>query len=212
MRSWIDLDPWEEADPRLLQARDNNQEHLYSTYPRHRVQDMHLWAIIRCSLIHEQWNTRISSPPSVQHSVLLRCWGEQYWHQHVVCQEDLFPDEDSIDKYIFNQWTFALNNTYYAVDNQSWQNTFKWDYRYFPRHLGVTWHIGRSPQEIYETARKLIANCLDITPECGKTGAFTEHLWREVSKCVEEISQFAVNGMGSSWASGGVRSDSSLTR
>jgi len=155
MRSWIDLDPQEEVDPRLLHAQANNQEDPYSTYPRDRVLDTCPWAVIRHSLIREQWSTRISSPPSEQHSVLLRCWGKHYWHQLVVRQEDLFPDEDSIDKYVFNQLTFALNNTYYAVDDQSWENTFNRDFRYFPRHLGVTWHIGRSPQEIYITARKL---------------------------------------------------------
>jgi len=42
-------------------------------------------------------------------------------------------------------------------------------------------------------ARKLIATCLDITPDIGKLGAFPEHLWREVSKCVKEISQQTVN-------------------
>jgi len=85
-----------------------------------------------------------------------------------------------------------LDNTYYAVDNRSWGSAFDRDFRHFPRHLGVTWHFRRSPQEIYEMTKKLISTCLDITPNSGKFEAFPEHLQREVSKCAEEISQQAV--------------------
>jgi len=134
----------------------------------------------------------ISSPRSEEHELLLHCWATHYSRQIIKEQQDLFPEEDLIEQYMFNQWKFALNNTYYTVDNWAWQNEFNRDFSSFPRHLGVTWHIGRPPQEIYEMARKIITTCLDFTPNSGKFEAFPEHLRREVSKCVEEISQQGV--------------------
>jgi len=62
-----------------------------------------------------------------------------------------------------------------------------------PDHLGVTWHFGRPPQEIYKTAKKLIAPYQDIDPNYSRIGAFSAHLQREVANCVEEISQLVIN-------------------
>jgi len=192
MRLWINPDPQERIDPRLSHMRDNNQENSQSTFTRLRVWDTPPWVNIRCSLIVEQWATGISSPRSEEHEYLLHRWTTHYWRQIIKEQQDLFPQEDLIEQYLFNQWKFALNNTYYAVNDKAWQNEFNRDFSSFPRHLGMTWHIGRSPQEIYEMARKIIATCLDITPNSGKFEACPEHLRREVSKCVKEISQQAV--------------------
>jgi len=192
MRSWIEFDQQEQADPRLFHAWANNLEGLESTFIGRKVPEHSLWGIERCSLIGEQWATGISSPRSEEHEYLLHRWTTHYWRQIIKEQQDLFPQEDLIEQYLFNQWKFALNNTYYAVNDKAWQNEFNRDFSSFPRHLGMTWHIGRSPQEIYEMARKLTATCLDITPNYGKIRAVPGNLEREVSKCIEEISQQAV--------------------
>jgi len=68
MRSWIDLDPREKADPRLLHAWANNLEEPQSTFIGRKVWESSLWVVTRCSIIDEQRATGISSPRSDQHA------------------------------------------------------------------------------------------------------------------------------------------------
>jgi len=112
---------------------------------------------------------------------------QHYW-------EDLFVDKSLVEDYIFKQRKFAFNNTFYAIDDLTWDNYFHRDFRMYPDHLKVTWYFGRPPQEIYKTAKKLIATCQDITPNYGQIVAIPTHLKREIANCVEEISQQAING------------------
>jgi len=103
----------------------------------------------------------------------------------------VFVEEDRVEKYVFQQWAYAIGNTFYAIDDLQRQPNFKQDFDQYPVHLGVTWHFGRPPQEIYKTARKIIATCDPVNCSSNHPEAMEANLEREVALCVEDISRIA---------------------
>jgi len=89
------------------------------------------------------------------------------------------------------QWKFVYNNTFYMIDDQALTQYYGDSFSHFPCHRGASWspwRVGRSPQEIYETAKKLLHTCDGISPVEGKIKAGQKHLRREVEICLEDTS------------------------
>jgi len=95
--------------------------------------------------------------------------------------------EDEIEHYVFNQWEFAICNTFFAVDNLQCQDQLEKDTRDYPLHLGYSWHLYKTPQEIYEIAKKVTDTCKIINYNKFKPLVNEQVTIQETDKCVNEL-------------------------
>jgi len=176
MRQPVPLAQQENQDPRLRSAQRNGTC-ARSTLFNGVFGPNDQWRDNRHYLLAHQRATWISSTKSERDQFLLTVWHkhnentlEAYLREGFpieLCK--LFAREYNVDKYAERQWEFAYYNTLCVIDD----TTLKGDQNFVPHnpdHLGITWHFGRPPQEIYTTAKKLLLTCDSIDPSHFHTG------------------------------------------
>jgi len=112
---------------------------------------------------------------------------EHYDQSFLDPEDSLFQDKALVDQYVLQQWRLTYNNTFYAIDDVVFSRAFTDDITRFPHHLGIAWHLGKEPLEIFTIAKKLVDLCDPLPPEGAKLKALRRHLDREVSSCADEI-------------------------
>jgi len=151
------------------------------------------WREAREVILDFQERIGIALPRSQEQEDLMRCWLHHYKYDLLVEKPptQVFAEEGRIERYVLQQWAYAISNTFYAVDDLQWQPDFDKNFHNYPVHLGVTWHFARTPQEIYKTAKKIIATCDLVNLSGNHLKAIEANLKREVALCVEDISQIS---------------------
>jgi len=84
-------------------------------------------------------------------------WTCHYRNPQETCTISLLEDE--IEQYVFNQWEFAICNTFFAVDDLQYWGLLKHDAREYPAHLGYSWYLCKSPQDIYQITKQITGIC-----------------------------------------------------
>jgi len=148
------------------------------------------WREAREVILDFQEKIGIALPRPQEQKDLVWCWLHHYEYDFLVEEPptQVFVEEGRIEEYILLQWAYAISNTFYAVDNLQWQPDFHKDFHKYPVHLEVTWHFARTPQEIYEMAKKIIATWDLVNLSGSHPEAIEANLKREVALCVEDIS------------------------
>jgi len=109
-----------------------------------RVINTHLpFRTIRSILRNRQDRTGITYPRMEEQMDLISRWTHYYWNTQRPCT--ISPLEDKIKQYVFNQWEFAICNTFFAVDNIQSQSQLEINCRDYPEHLPYSWHLCKTP-------------------------------------------------------------------
>jgi len=138
-------------------------------------------------LRNRQNSTRIIYPRMEEQTDLFSCWTRYYWNAQG--PRTISPLEDEIEQYVLNQWEFAICNTFFPVDDLQCQNHLEKDCRDYPEHLRYSWHLCKTPQDIYETAKKITNTCEIINYDEYKPLVNKHVTIQEVDKCVDKLLQ-----------------------
>jgi len=152
------------------------------------------WREAREVILKFQESIGIAPPRSQEQEDLVRHWLCHYEYEFLLEEPptQVFIEEDRVERYVLQQWAYAISNTFYAMDNLQWQPYFVQDFDQYPVHLGVTWHFGRAPKQIYETARKIVATCDPVKCSSSHPEATEANLEREAALCVKDITQISM--------------------
>jgi len=110
-----------------------------------------------------------------------------YHYRNHLETRTISPLEDQIEQYVFNQWEFAVCNMFFAVDDLQYQCLLEHNAREYLAHLGYSWHLFKSPQDIYQIAEQITGICEVLQLYDRKPFATGQLIIREVGKCVEEL-------------------------
>jgi len=172
-------------DPRVAEADRSSVDPpicLLTNQPIHR--HLPFWTV-RSILRNRQDRTGIVYPRTEEQTDLISRW--MYHYRNSSETRTISPLEDEIEQYIFSQWEFAIYNTFYAVDDLQYRTPLENNAREYPAHIGYSWHLCKSPQEIYQIAEQITSTCEVLQLYDSKPSATERLTIREVDRCVKEI-------------------------
>jgi len=162
-------------DPREVEAARRGESPPTCAFTNRAIYTHLPFRTIRSLLRKRQDRTGIVYPRTEEQTDLISHWTRHYWDPQE--PRTISPLEDEIEQqYVFNQWEFDICNTFFAVNNLQCQDQLKNNARGYPAHLGYSWHLCRTPQEIYETAQKITDTCEIIDYDEYKP-LVNEHAW-----------------------------------
>jgi len=177
----------EQLDPRISKVLRRGKDPPVLPFTRRQLHSAEPFSLIREILRHRQDRTGIVYPRTVEQVELISRWTGYY--QNYYGPRTISLLEDKIEQYMFNQWYFAIINTFFAATNQQYSDRLGHDCREYPDHLGHSWHLCKTPQEIYEIAKQITSICEVLNPNDLKPFVTEQVTIREVDKCVEELQQ-----------------------
>jgi len=142
---------------------------------------------VRSILRDKQDRTGIVYPRTEEQTDIISRWMCNYWNPQE--PRTISPLEDKIEQYVFKQWEFAICNTFFAVDDLQYRGQLEHEARDYPAHLGYSWHLYKTPQEIYKTAKKVTDTCKVINYDKYKPLVNEQVTIQEIDKCVDELLQ-----------------------
>jgi len=134
-------------DPRVAEALGRGKDPPICLFTKRPIYGYLPFRTVRSLLRGRQDRTGIVYPRTEEQTDLISRW--MYHYRNPLEIHTIFPLEDEIEQYVFNQWEFAVCNTFFAVDDLQYEGPLKHDAREYPAHLGYSWHLFKSPQDIY---------------------------------------------------------------
>jgi len=172
-------------DPRVAQALQSDVDPPICLFTKRPIQGHLPFRTVRSILRGRQEGTGIVYPRTEEQTNLITNWARHYTNPQET--RTISPLEDEIEQYVFNQWVFAVCNTFFAVDDLQYRTQLEQDARDYPAHLGYSWHLCKSPQEIYQIAEQITSICEVLEVYNRKPSVTAQLTTREVNKCVEEL-------------------------
>jgi len=174
-------------DPRIRKVLIRDKDPPILLFTRRLLATMEPFQVIRGILRNKQNRTRIVYPRTEEQADLISRWANHY--QNPQGPRTISPLEDKIEQCVFNQWEFAICNTFFAATDLQYSDNLTHDAREYPAHLGYSWHLCKTPQEVYEIAKQITSIC-EVLDLYNRKPFVTEQVTiREVDKCVEELQQ-----------------------
>jgi len=172
-------------DPRVAQALQSDVDPPICLFTKRPIHGHLSFRTVRSILRGRQEGTGIVYPRTEEQTNLITRWARHYTNPQET--RTISPLEAEIEQYVFNQWAFAVCNTFFAVDDLQYRTPLEHDARDYPAHLGYSWHLCKSPQEIYQIAEQITSICEVLEVYNRKPSVTAQLTTREVNKCVEEL-------------------------
>jgi len=106
----------ETLDPRVIEAARKGKSPPICAFTNRAIYTLLPFWTIRSLLRNRQDRTGIVYPRTEEQTYLISRWTRHYWNPQEPCMISLLEDE--IEQYMFNQWEFAICNTFFTVDER----------------------------------------------------------------------------------------------